>query len=383
MMPLGSESHLGQSIDERMISSVFEFARDGMLITDTNLEAPGPTIVAANPAFCEITGYRPEEVIGQTPRLLQGERTDRKVVGGIRSVLEAGKTFRGETYNYRKNGDEFLMSWYIVPLRNSEDRVTHYLGVQRDVTEERRMEAAAQTARAMDNLSWVFAGVRHELGNPVNNLRSVLKLLLEHFDELDTEACKRYLHDASREVNRMGYLLGALRSFSIHDQVEARAVALEPILEDLLKLVDISAAEVGVVVGLEKRDSATPEHNVMGDARALHQVLINLVSNALEALGDRPDPSVVVRYGWHRYFAKIEVVDNGVGISEADFAMLFQPFRTTKARGTGLGLVLSKKLVTSMGGDLEISSRQGFGTTATIRLPLAVEGASLMTLGAV
>jgi PAS domain S-box-containing protein len=116
-------------------------ATASILITDGNLDLPGPTILFVNPAFTRMTGYTEEEVIGKTPRILQGPRTDKTVLKRLRSDMERGEVFKGESINYRKDGREFLLEWQVAPIRNSDGRTTHYVAFQSDITERKRTEA--------------------------------------------------------------------------------------------------------------------------------------------------------------------------------------------------------------------------------------------------
>ena len=93
----------------------------------------GYPILYVNPAFSDLTGYSYDEVIGKDPGILQGPKTDRKLLGHLRETLEREDTFHGKTVNYRKDGSEFIMEWKIFPISNSEKRTTHFLAVQREV----------------------------------------------------------------------------------------------------------------------------------------------------------------------------------------------------------------------------------------------------------
>jgi PAS domain S-box-containing protein len=130
---------------------IVEAAAESLLVTTSDLDWPGPTIVYANAAFERMTGWSRTEVIGKTPRILQGADTDRSVFVDLRSRLLAGDTWENRTINYRKDGTPFVMEWSIVPLRNSAGQVHQYLAVQRDVT------ARIEAERARTNLSRYFS----------------------------------------------------------------------------------------------------------------------------------------------------------------------------------------------------------------------------------
>lgn len=113
---------------------------DSIVITELELEKPGPEIVYVNDGFTKMTGYSREEVIGRTPRILQGEKTDRAVLDKLKTRLKNGQSFFGHTVNYRKDGSEFINQWDIHPLTNNSGEITHWVSYQHDITERKRSE---------------------------------------------------------------------------------------------------------------------------------------------------------------------------------------------------------------------------------------------------
>ncbi|MCA1772492.1 MAG: EAL domain-containing protein [Halomonas sp.] len=125
-MPVLQDTLFRQAIDQAYVS---------VLITTAELDLPGPTIVYANAAFCAQAGYTEEELIGQTPRLLQGPETDRTVLNRLRTALAQSGAFDGQTINYRKNGSPYRVRWSVRPIRDDQQRITHYLSLQSDITD--------------------------------------------------------------------------------------------------------------------------------------------------------------------------------------------------------------------------------------------------------
>ena len=125
-----------------ILSSAAEQAKESLLITNAELDPPGPKIISVNPAFTIMTGYTAEEAIGMTPRILQGPLTDRAFLKRLRKSLEHGEAFEGEAINYRKDGTEYNVEWSIAPLRNARGEITHFVSVQREITSRKRSEAA-------------------------------------------------------------------------------------------------------------------------------------------------------------------------------------------------------------------------------------------------
>jgi PAS domain S-box-containing protein len=125
----------------RLIETALEQSNESVIVTTAQLDLPGPQIVYVNSAFTRMTGYEAGEVVGKTPRILQGPKTDRAVLARLREDCAAGRVFHGETVNYRKDGSEFCLEWSVGPVRDDRGKVTSFIATQRDVTERRRVEA--------------------------------------------------------------------------------------------------------------------------------------------------------------------------------------------------------------------------------------------------
>ena len=131
----------------RALEPTLRLLDDAVMVTTADLDAPGPAIAYVNPAFTRLTGYPPEEVIGQSPRLLQGPKTDPRVLTRLRGDLEARRFFKGEVINYRKDGSDFLLEWQIAPLLDGSGGVRFWLALQRDITGRRAFEAEIHAQR--------------------------------------------------------------------------------------------------------------------------------------------------------------------------------------------------------------------------------------------
>lgn len=123
-----------------LLESAIRNDYDSILITELNLEKPGPRIVYVNEGFCKMTGYSKEEAIGKTPRILQGPKTDRAVLDKLKYKLIEGQSFFGQAINYRKDGTEFVNQWDIHPLTDADGNITHWVSYQHDITERKRAE---------------------------------------------------------------------------------------------------------------------------------------------------------------------------------------------------------------------------------------------------
>jgi PAS domain S-box-containing protein len=139
-----SQYNLRYQADEKLLASVVHFTQDSIIVTTKDLDPPGPEILYVNPGFTRMTGYSPEEVLGKTPRILQGPKTDQSVTRKLRAALDAGEVFYGQTINYRKDGSEFWNEWHIEPIKDELGNLTHYIAIQHDITERKKSEQAIE-----------------------------------------------------------------------------------------------------------------------------------------------------------------------------------------------------------------------------------------------
>ena len=151
MMNLSSRKQFEEP--EHLLADAMRFVREAVLITTAQLDLPGPEIVYVNEGFCRMTGYACEEVIGKSPRILQGPKTDRAQLDRLRRQLSLGEPFDGETINYRKDGSEYVIEWYTAPLRNRAGEITHWMASQRDVTERKALEEQLRYQILHDSLT--------------------------------------------------------------------------------------------------------------------------------------------------------------------------------------------------------------------------------------
>ena len=180
---------------EQLFGACVEQAYDAVVITDAQLDRPGPTIIYVNPAFEAMTGYGREEIIGKTPRLLQGPKTDRGTLDRMRRSLAAGQFFEGRTVNYRKDGTTFHMEWSVSPVRDTAGNLTHYVAVQRDITPQVVLESELERRATTDPLTGLYNRLRMEelIATELSRLRryggeaTLLLLDLDHFKAINDE----------------------------------------------------------------------------------------------------------------------------------------------------------------------------------------------------
>jgi PAS domain S-box-containing protein len=160
-----------------LLRAAVEAVGEAIVITGPDLDPPGPRFQYVNAGFTRMTGYAAADVLGRTPRLLQGPGTDRAVLDRLRADMEAGRATRGEVVNYRKDGTEYVVEWLITPVLDRDGRVAHWVSAQRDVTESRR--AAARQRR-------LLAELNHRVKNTLAAVQSVAAQTARQADSPDS-----------------------------------------------------------------------------------------------------------------------------------------------------------------------------------------------------
>lgn len=166
-------------------------------------------------------------------------------------------------------------------------------------------------------------------------------------------------------MSKVEYLLGTLKSFNMYETPELQNVEVKPFMDKFLSLLADDFKNKGITI--ESIFSPEAQWGYL-DPRALQQVMLNIMNNAADALEGRENPRIVINVSKAGNAIRIKVTDNGCGISEEQQKRLFTPFFTNKASGTGLGLVIAKKLMSSMNGTIEIRSQRDEGTSIEISI---------------
>jgi signal transduction histidine kinase len=235
-----------------------------------------------------------------------------------------------------------------------------------DNTEKKRLEAVAEAANLMDNLGYIFAGIRHEIGNPLNSVKMALSVLDKNLDRYPRQTIREFVGRSLKEVSRVEYLLKALKNFSMFETPRMENVHMETFMDNFISLVeeDFSRKQIHIFLDVPQEDVfASTDH------RAFHQVMLNVLTNAADALSQIERPMIEVVVDTIPGFVRVQVRDNGRGMTQEEQKNLFRPFFTSKPQGTGLGLVIVKKMLSKMNSTISFQSSPLEGTTVTMTLP--------------
>ncbi len=321
-----------------------------------------------NPAFVELAGVTSAEARDQPVWRLPIRPRRREQWKQLAASLEAKGTAELTFEHSNVSGMPKLLELTITSIRENGE-VAAYIARCSDVTEQRRLESVTEALNMSESLGYVFSGIRHELGNPINSIKAALSVLRSGIDRFDSDKVKDYLDSVLLEIGRVEYLLRSLRSFTAFERPSVESMDANRFLQRFSQLVGPSLRQQGINLEID-----TPAETLFlsADPRALHQVLLNLVSNSVDAVRGRDRPNIKLRVSaYHSLRGLIEVVDNGIGLEAGDMGRLLQPFYTTKKDGNGLGLSISQKLISRMNGSLELSGAPNQGCRATVLLEIA------------
>ena len=254
------------------------------------------------------------------------------------------------------------------PLFDSRGSVIQVIQYCIDITEKKRLEAVAEAANLMENLGYIFSGIRHEIGNPLNSVKMALSVLSMNLGTYPRDTIREFVDRSLSEISRVEYLLKALKNFSLFESPDVEAVEIGKFMDKFKTLVEKDLGQKGILFRVQP---PTEEITVMTDPRAFHQVLLNLITNAADALADRSAPYIDIETVRDSGFVSVTVRDNGGGMTETELQNAFKPFHTSKANGTGLGLVIVKKMLSKMNSTIRIDSTLEQGTVVTMTLPMA------------
>ncbi len=349
-------------------SAVMESAANAIVIT-----APDATIEWVNPAFTRLTGYSLREVVGQSTRILNSGKQPSSLYEELWRTILAGKVWRGEMVNRRKDGSLYTERMTITPVLASvgsggTGTISHFVAVKEDVTVLKQMEDQLRRAQRMEAVGRLAGGVAHDFNNLLQAMLGLTELSRLHGE--DRTSSEERLQELEELLRRGAQLTQQLLLFSRREEPKAEPLDLNQVIRDTAKVLRRLLGS-NVTLSLELSPEPLP---VSADPGQIGQVWMNLAVNATDAMPH--GGTLTVRSG-RRADADVwfSVSDTGHGIPDDIRDHIFEPFFTTKGdrRGTGLGLAVVHGIVTQHGGEVEVSSTVGQGTTFRVLLPRRAE----------
>lgn len=392
-----------QAKEERtLLATTIEQAWEVIVITDSD-----GIIQYVNPAFAQVTGYKAEEAIGKNPRILKSGKHDEAFYSNLWNTINGGKVWRGHFINKKKDGTLYEEDATITPVSDPFGNIVNFVAVKRDVTKEVMLEKQIRQAQKMEAIGTLAGGIAHDFNNILTPIIGYAEMARGKLPEA-SEVCEE-IDAVIKAGNRAKELIKHILTFSREEEHEFKPVQLHLIVKETLKLLRAS-----IPATIDIRQDIDPNAGVvLADAAQMHQVIMNLCSNAehtmrekggvlevtLKAVcfnnidqydsinfcrnGDKKCENIVkeleedfananvmnIKEG---AYIKLTVSDTGYGMNKAVMDRIFDPFFTTKSigEGTGMGLSAVHGIVANHDGAIIVKSKLGEGSEFQVYIPL-------------
>ena len=361
------------------LATAVEQSAETIVITDTE-----GTIIYANPAFEQTTGYTCAEALGQNPRLLKSGKQDAAFYRRLWETIQSGKVWSGHFVNKRKDGTLYEEEVTISPIRDAAGKIINFVAVKRDVTHEVELEGQLRQSQKMEAMGTLAGGIAHDFNNILSVIFGYSNLL-----QLDLAGKNEPLEKVG-EILKAGQrakdLVQQILTFSRQREQERQVIHLNPIIKEVTKLLRSSMpTNIQIETSL-----AADAPAVLADATQIYQVVMNLGTNALHAMEGLPTGRLTVTLDAFQpdeafinknpelrtiKYARLTIADTGCGMDAKTLARIYDPFFTTKpiGKGTGLGLAVAHGIVEAHDGVITVESQPGQGTTFCLYFPEQIQ----------
>lgn len=369
-----------ESEEGRMrLAAAIDQASETVVITDVE-----GSIQYVNPAFEKLTGYSRDEAIGQNPRIFKSDKHNQAFYKEFWTTLLRGEIWSGHLINKKKNGTLFEEEATISPVKNNEGQITNFVAVKRDVSREVSLEKQLRQAMKMEAIGTLAGGIAHDFNN-------ILAVMIGYTEmaraQLPADGLiRKDLAQVLIAGDKAAGLVQQILTFSRQGEEDFRPVKVQIITKEVLKLLRSSLPTT-----IQLKESIDTDCGmVLADPIQIHQVLMNLCTNAKHAIGEKVGilsfslsevlvtetetiadcPQIV-----HGTYLDLKISDTGCGMDNLTRSMIFDPFFTTKEKGTGtgLGLAIVHGIIKQHSGEITVASEPGQGTTFHIYMPVIDE----------
>lgn len=351
--PAEVQRYLIRLVQEKgFFEKVFEALQEGVILLDGE-----GTVTYVNRAACGFFGFERELIVG------------RKLAEGLRGfdwealAHTGGSVSRDLEVFYPENR---YLNFYVTAIDEHED--LGFVMLIRDITQFRKLTEEKIESERITALTLLAAGVAHELGNPLNSLTIHLQLMERKLRKIKGKEAPQLLEMlsvAQGEIKRLDFIIGQFLAAIRPTQPQLQRTQVNDLIQEAVKFLkpELEQGKVKVKLDLATSLPATPL-----DAGQMKQAFYNLIRNAAQAMPN--GGTLTISSIFNDYEMRLSFADSGKGISTSNMSNLFQPFFTTRKTGTGLGLLIIRRIIREHGGEIELESREKEGTTVNIYLPL-------------
>ncbi|MDE3144575.1 MAG: response regulator, partial [Bacteroidota bacterium] len=376
----------------KLFESVITNATDAVAVTEIDPnDVHNHKIIFVNESYTKMTGYSKEDVIGKSPSILQGPKTDKTELARVAEYIKNYQPCEFEVINYKKNGEEFWSAISISPITDGNKNYTHWIAIKRDITEHKKIEqelikAKEKAESGSKAKSEFLANMSHEIRTPLNSVIGFSDLL--HKSKLD-DIQRQYVSAVFNSANSLLDIINEILDFS---KIEAGKLEIENEKTDIFEL----GYQVADVISYQayKKDlelllniGLDVPRFIWTDAVRIRQVLINLLGNAVKftTTGEVELKIEILQKDIEgKSIFRFSVRDTGIGINPENQQKIFEAFSQEDASinrkfgGTGLGLAISRRLINLMGSELKLESTPQVGSTFYFDLKLkAMDGEAI------
>jgi PAS domain S-box-containing protein len=348
--------------EKGLLEKVFQALQEGVILLDHEGH-----VTYVNQAACHLFGFEAEQVVGK--QLAEGVRgLDWKELRKPGTVVS-----RDLEVFYPENR---FLNFYITAIDEAHE--AGFVMLIRDVTQTRKLTEEKIESERITALTMLAAGVAHELGNPLNSLTIHLQLMERQLKKMGKGADKlqKSLDVAVGEIKRLDFIISQFLAAIRPTQPQLLRANVNELIEETARFLRPELEQHKVKLKLELR-ADVPDMPL--DANQMKQAFYNLIRNSCQAMPDGGRLTVMSTYNDHQVIISFQ--DVGKGISRANMGNLFQPFFTTRKTGTGLGLLIVRRILREHGGEIDIESREGQGTKVTLFLPLVERKMRMLASG--
>lgn len=357
-------------VEVNRLSMAVDQSPVAVVITDTNGD-----ILYCNPKHCELTGYSITELIGANSRILKSGKSNKSVYTHLWKTITNGRKWSGEFFNKKKNGSFYWESASIVPIKNDLGEIVNFLKIGEDITERKRLEnqlsQSILKAEESDKLKSSFlSNLSHEVRTPLNGIMGFANLLIS--DGISDDERREYGEFVESSGNQLMLMMDNIIKMSTIESgnltVKHASFSVSELLLDVESFYFDEATKKQLRIFIE----CHCELRIINDKKRIRQVLDNLVRNAIKFTSDG---QITLRAECNKNMLLLSVEDTGIGIAVQDQDKIFDRFRqidsysTREFEGTGLGLAVSKEIVTLLGGEIWVESSIGKGSKFIVTIP--------------
>ncbi|MBM7704746.1 PAS domain S-box protein [Metabacillus iocasae] len=350
---------------QEYLQSFFTHSNDAITVVDLQ-----GNVITVNEAFERTYGWKKHEVIGKPfPVILEESR---ELETKIRELILKGESVIGyETQDRCKDGSIINVEITVSPLYNEAKEVVAISEIARDITERKQLNNRLLDADKLSIAGEMAAGVAHEIRNPLTSIRGFIQLIEE-----EQNANSTYTAIMKSEITRIDGILNEFLMLAKPHTHQFSSCSINQILSDIILLFETECHLRSVTIDYECNEDAY----IQCDSNQLKQVFINLFKNAIESMSDGGRLAIQTKLSSEKDTVTITITDTGSGVPKEILAHIHKPFFTTKTHGTGLGLMVSNKIIAAHEGNLDIQSQQGKGTTISIMFPTVKKAEELIHL---